>query len=895
MSYTKITTCLVILFGWTGLLLQAQAPEVSVNSAGQVRRQYHTKSIEGLPIRMDGIIDEEAWNAMDWSGEFVEHEPHQGTHPEEQTQFKIAYDEKYLYLAYRAFDQSPDSIIKRLSRRDEFPGDWVEVNIDSYHDFRTGFSFTLSASGVKGDEFISDNGNDWDTNWNPIWEAATNIDSLGWTAEVRIPFSQLRYGNQAEPIWGLQVQRRIFRFEERSSWQSIPKSSGGWVSEFGELHGLRGLPTNTQIELAPYVVAQTERFEAQPGNPYADGSRNKFTAGIDGKFSITRDVILDFTVNPDFGQVEADPGSIRLDGYEVFFEERRPFFVESRNLFDYRITGSQAGGGNNSDVLFYSRRIGGSPHAFPDLSEGEYADIPSFTSILGAAKLSGKTKKGVSIGVMECLTNKEYADISNGTTEREAVVEPFTNYFVGRAIKDYNKGNTIIGGLLTAVNRGDELSFLHRAAYSGALDFLHYWKNRWYFVSANMILSRVEGSEEAIQRTQNSFVHLFQRQDADYVDVDPTRTSLMGTGGTIKFGKFGGAMNEDGGVVKFETGVTWRSPGLELNDIGFLLAADEINHFTWAGYSFQRPFSIFRDAQLNYNHWARWDFGGTFIYNEYNVNTNAWLKNYWRVGGGIGYNPHDISNNALRGATAIRRPPGYGVNAYIQSDSRKKVNVNLNYSGGQAYQKAVTFRGFYGGITFQPIDAMRLSISPAFEHNTRKQDQFVANIPYADGVRSIVSRVERKSISLATRFNYYLTPELSLQFYGEPFIFRAEFDNYGYVVDPLNKVYENRFHPYTTDEIMLEGNVASIDENGDDVEDYSFNTPDLNYIQFRSNLVVRWEYVPGSEVFLVWSQGVVPDAYGDFDTPLVRSLFDHVFDAQPHNIFLVKLSYRFVK
>jgi hypothetical protein len=895
MKHTTIAIVIITLCCFPCLHVYSQPPDANLTSSGNARRQYHTTSIAGQPVRMDGIIDEEAWNTVEWSGDFLQHEPNQGTAPKEQTQFKITHDEKYLYLAYRAFDQSPDSIIERLSRRDEFPGDWVEVNIDSYHDFRTGFSFTLSASGVKGDEFISNNGNFWDVSWNPIWEAATNIDELGWTAEVRIPFSQLRYGNQAEPVWGLQVQRRIFRFEERSSWQFIPKSSGGWVSEFGELHGLRDLPTNTQIELAPYVVAQTERFAAEPGNPYADGSRSKVTAGLDGKFSITRDIILDFTVNPDFGQVEADPGSIRLDGYEVFFEERRPFFVESRNLFDYEITNAITGGSQNSDVLFYSRRIGGSPHGYPPLSEGEYADVPSFTSILGAAKLSGKTKKGLSIGILECLTNKEFATVSNGSDERKVTVEPFTNYFVGRAIKDFSKGNTIIGGLLTAVNRGDELPLLHKAAYSGVIDFVHYWKNRWYNVSANLILSRVEGTADAIQRTQTSFVHLLQRRDADHVNYDPTRTSLMGTGGTLKVAKFGGKQNEQGGTMKFESGVTWRSPELELNDIGFLSAADEITHFTWTAYQIQQETKLFRSAEFNYNHWFRWDFSGKFLYNEYNVNSNAWLKNYWRVSGGFNYNPYDISNNALRGTTALRRPPGYGVNLSVQSDSRKKVNLRLNYSGGAAYQQAVTFRGFYGGISVQPIDAMQFSISPSYERSTRKQDQFVANIPYAGGVRSIVSRVERRSISLATRFNYYITPELSLQFYGEPFIFRAEFDNYGYVVDPLNKVYENRFHAFTPDEITFNGITASIDENGDAVEDYSFNTPDLNYIQFRSNLVMRWEYVPGSEVFLVWSQGVLPDAYGDFGTPLFRSLFDNVFDAQPHNIFLVKLSYRFVK
>ena len=463
---------------------------------------------------------------------------------------------------------------------------------------------------MKGDEFISENGNFWDVTWNPIWEMQSNIDSLGWTAEARVPLSQLRYGNQEDPVWGLQVQRIVFRKQERSTWQYIPQSSGGWVSEFGELKGLQGLPKSRQIELAPYVLAQTETFEAEPGNPYADGSRGKINAGLDGKISVTRDLILDFTVNPDFGQVEADPGALRIDGYEIFFQERRPFFLENKNIFDYRLTGSIAGGQFDQDQLFYSRRIGGSPHTYPALSDGEYAEVPGFTSILGAAKFSGKTKGGVSIGVLECITNNEYAKVSDGINEREVLVEPLTNYFVGRLGKDFSQGNTVLGGTFTAVNRKEGVPELHTNAYSGAVDFLHFWKNRWWFINVKGMLSIVEGSAETIFKTQTNFVHLFQRSTADHVSPDSTRTSLFGTGGTIKIGKFGGQHNEHGGIWKFESGVTWRSPELELNDIGFLSSSDEINHFTWVAYVIQEPFSMFRAAQFSYNHWARWDFGG---------------------------------------------------------------------------------------------------------------------------------------------------------------------------------------------------------------------------------------------------------------------------------------------
>jgi len=407
-------------------------------------------------------------------------------------------------------------------------------------------------------------------------------------------------------------------------------------------------------------------------------------------------------------------------------------------------------------------------------------------------------------------------------------------------------------------------------------------------------MSHVKGSKEAMLATQTGFVHLLQRTDANHLGVDPSRTSLTGTGGTMKIGKYSGEKDKNGGIYKFETGVTWRSPHLELNDIGFLLAADEINHFTWASYNIEQPFSIFRNARWNYNHWGRWDFGGRFLFTAFNTNAHLWFKNNWMIGGGFTWNPLEISNNALRGTTTLRKPPGYGYDTYVESDSRKKITFNANFSKGGTYQKTVTFLNVNAGVQYQPFDALSFSIAPGFLHVTRKQDQFVAQVNYDNQVRSIVSYVNQRNFSISTRLNYYITPELSIQYYGQPFIFRALYKNFGYVSKPLDKKYEARFHTFSPEEISITDGIANVDENHDGQADYSFSTPDLNFIQFRSNLVLRWEYVAGSEFFLVWSQGVEPNAFGDLNTPIFRSLFENVFDQQPHNIFLVKFSYRFL-
>ncbi|RYZ53867.1 MAG: hydrolase [Sphingobacteriales bacterium] len=860
------------------------------------KRKYQTTRIKEGAIRIDGIPDEETWDQASWSGDFIQYQPNEKAAPSQQSFFKILYDKKFLYIAYRAVDTAPDSIIKRMARRDEFPGDWMEINIDSYHDQRTAFSFTLSVSGVRGDEFISANGDSWDQSWNPIWFARTHIDSAGWTGEIKIPFSQLRYGNEKEKVWGIQVQRRIFRKEERSTWQYIPQNAGVWVSAFGELHGLNELPAQKQVELAPYVVGQTSRYQKQEGNPFATGSDSRLSLGMDGKVAITSDLILDFTINPDFGQVEADPSQVRIDGFQNFFEERRPFFIESRNIFDYRLTGSAAGGDYDSDLLFYSRRIGSSPHGYPNLGSGEYANVPDKTAILGAAKFSGKTKNGWSIGILESITRREYATIDNAGQRRNLMVEPLTSYFVGRLQKDIDAGNTVVGGIVTAVNREQDLEHnLHQRAYSGGLDFLHYWKNRTWYYSGRLVVSHVEGAPASIYNTQTSIEHLFQRSNIREAAIDPTRTSLTGTGGTFKLGKNGGRSGKLNQVLKFETGFTWRSPELELNDIGFMLSANEINHFTWAGLFFQKPFSHFRNARISYNHWARWDFGGQFLYQAFNVNTHATFKNFWSFGVGLDLNPWEVSNTALRGGSSIRRPAGWGNFAYLNSDSRKKLTGGINVGNGYGFNNTVAYNDYSIFAGLQPIDAFSVNLNLGFTEFFRKQDQFVDETVFEGNRRTIVGEVKQQTVRLTLRLNYNITPDLTIQYYGQPYITRPLYNHFGYVTDPLNARYEDRFHRYTPEELTQNGDMFEVDENGDGIRDYSFYKPDFNFVQFRSNLVIRWEYRPGSEFYLVWSQGSTPDVAGDLYSPISQSLFSNLFNQPSRNIGLVKFTYRFLK
>lgn len=853
------------------------------------KKIYTTRTIGELPPPViDGILNDENWNIVQWSGDFVQREPDDNAPPTEQTQFKIIYDNRNLYIAIRCFEKDPEKIVKRLSRRDGFEGDWVEVNLDSYHDLRSAFSFTITAAGVKGDEAISQNGDYWDESWNPVWYVKTMIDSAGWTAEMKIPFTQLRFGKAREPVWGLQVNRRYFSNNEMSNWQYIPRNAPGWVSEFGELHGLIGLEPQKQIEILPYVLSSLETFEEEKGNPFEDGTRAKLSGGVDGKVGVTNDLTLDFTINPDFGQVEADPSQIALDGFQLFFQERRPFFVENKNIFDYRISNTIAGDTDGDDNIFYSRRIGRDPQGTPGTADNEYISQPGNTNILGAAKFSGKTRNGWSVGVLESVTSREYAKIDKNGERREELIEPLTNYFTGRLQKDFNNRNTFIGGIFTATGRKDltaGLDFLHKSAYSGGADFKHQWKNRTWYLAGNVIASKVSGSPEAIRNTQENIARLYQRTDADYLEVDTARTSLSGHGGNLQIGKAGGNFN-------FESGFTWRSPGLELNDIGFLRKADNITHYYWMGYKIIKPFFIFRSVRFNYNHWSVWDFGGANNELKWNVNTHAQFKNNWFIGSGLNIKPKLFSNAALRGGPKLRLPDQLSNWIYINSDDRKKLRYGLETSFAWAEDNAYNIHEYGLNITYQPVNALVISLGPSYEINKNKL-QFVKNIKTDSDVRYLNATIDQRTLSMSLRVNYTINPDLTIQYWGQPFISRGQYSGFKFITAPLAGNFEDRFHTYSENQLSYneENQTYLVNENTNGTSTYSFADPDFSVVQFRSNLVLRWEYIPGSEIYFVWSQDITEA--GDPRENLFRALDRNILGTQGQHIFLIKATYRF--
>ena len=850
-------------------------------SAQQPPKIYNTFNItSATPPLIDGALDDSVWASVAWGADFIELAPNENTPPSVQTKFKILYDQKHIYIALKALDPEPSSITNRLSRRDGFVGDRINVLIDSYHDLRTAFLFTVTAAGVRGDEIITDNGDNIDDSWNPIWSTKALIDADGWSAEMKIPLSQLRFSNDKKQVWGLNISRNYFKNNEISNWNRIPVGSAGWVSEAGELHGINNIKPQKQIEIQPFTATKLDRYEAESGNPYADGNDFSVNAGLDAKIGITNDLTLDVTINPDFGQVEADPAAIALDGFEVFNREQRPFFVENKNIFNYQFS-------ENRDNLFFSRRIGRSPQVLADTPGGAFVDQPQNTTILGAAKFSGKTKNGWSVGVLESMTSKEYTTINSNGNTSESLAEPFTNYFVGRVQKDFNNKNTFLGGMFTATNRllTPEVSELRKSAYSGGIDLKHQWKNRAYYIDANVVISHVNGSKESIQLTQENITHLFNRVDASHLEVDLNRTSLTGTGGRFDFGKVGGQH------WNFNAGFKWVSPELELNDIGFLRKADEITQFVNLKYRTIKPVGVLRNLSIQMGQFSKFDFEGNYNRLQYELNTDIRFVNNWTLDLGFAYKPRNYLNTALRGGPRWRISKNGYQYLFINSDKRKKLYGKIGVVSTQSKENQFSYLKIETELNYQPTNTINISIAPEYSSQPSKT-QYITQASYNGGTRYVMGTIDNQTFQASIRLNYTLNPNLSIQYYGQPFVSRGVYTDLKYVTNATANSLKDRYQDYSSEQVSLSQGVYSIDDNNDGAVDYSFDTPNFSQVQFNSNLVLRWEYIPGSELFLVWSQGVSSSLSSS--SGLFEDLETGILDQRPQNIFLLKATYRFV-
>ncbi|HVT40213.1 MAG TPA: DUF5916 domain-containing protein [Gemmatimonadaceae bacterium] len=873
------------------------AHAIPVPSARAVRRSG--------PIAIDGRLDEAAWKDATPVTDFTQIDPEMGKPASQRTEMRFLFDDDAIYIGAKMYDtEGSKGVRTSLVRRDQqFNSDYIEIVIDGFHDHLGRAFFDLNPSGSKADN-LGVGASCCDSGWDPIWEAGTHIDADGWTAEIRIPLNQLRFSRDPVQTWGLQLRRFINRNNEQDQWSYWSKTESGGPSRFGHLEGIEIKPQAAarHVELLPYAVTSSRNVAFTPGDPFNNGSALKAKAGLDLKYLLSSNLTLDATFNPDFGQVEVDPAVINLSAFETSFSEKRPFFVANSGIFSF--------GGFNcffcSNVAslsaFYSRRIGRAPTG-ADLAyqRGPYADVPDASTIAGAAKITGRTSNGYTVGVLEAVTTRENARVqldNGGRVSQE--VEPLTNYFVGRLKKDFMSGNLVIGGMATSVVRQMDSTFAARLSSHAELlggDFLYTWNNRVYSLVGQYALSSISGDRRAILARQRSSARYFQRPDRGAGSggflsnrLDSSATSMNGAGAYMRLGK-------NAGDWLWEAALNVRTPGFENNDLGFLTRADYVWYNANVFRYWTRPTSWYRDFSLIVGGQQQRNFFGDLTDRQAQVFLASTMKNFWNWSAFYIRHPELADDRLLRGGPVVLKPGTNFTAVNLNSDSRHAViwSINADYASNDKGGWGVD----YGtSVQYRPVSSVNLSLGPQWSAS-RSLLQYVTAVkdPAAlafYGSRYVLSGLKQKQLSLETRANMTFTPTMTLELYVQPFIASGQYYDFKEFDAPRT----GRFSVYGRDRGTITptrnsaGRVTgyAVDPGGPGpARPFSFANPDFNLRSLRGNAVFRWEYRPGSTLYVAWTHSRSDSQpYGDFDLNRDR---EGLFATRPDNIFLVKASW----
>ena len=841
-------------------------------------------------IAVDGRLDEGSWTSAEPVTGFTQTDPAEGQPATERTEVRVLIGDDALYIGARLHDREPRSIRAALARRDdEVEADEFDVYLDTFHDHLSGVRFRVTPGGATLDAILgsSAQGSEEDLSWDPVWESATEMDSLGWTAEIRIPLSQLRYNSTADGVWGIQFYRKILRKGEEDWFAFVPKSDVGGVSRYGHLVGLGPLRAQRRLELAPYLLAQAAYEPADAGDPFRSGDEYRGSAGLDLKYGVTSDLTLNATVNPDFGQVEVDPAVVNLSVFETFYPEKRPFFVEGADVF--RFGGIRASNSFGVPNIFFSRRIGREPQRTMDGDGVSFLDAPTETSIHAAAKLSGRTPGGWSIGVLDAVTAGEEARYVDALGDRvTAPVEPLTNYFVGRVRKDLRGGNSTVGVIATAVNRDQDspelMSLLRSSAYAVGFDFTNSWAERVWSLDGSVAFSTVRGTPEAIALTQRSSARYYQRPDATSFEFDPTRTSLSGHAWQLALRKNSGR-HWQGGLVYQET-----SPGMEANDLGFQSEASQRGISTALEYYQRQPGPLLRNYGIFpfTNH--QWNFDGDLVYGSYGLILFGQLHNFWDFELRGDYTPPAYDDRLTRGGPLARQPTFGDVRLTVNSDTRKTTRLTGNFVQSWTSADEHTTDADLT-LSVRPSAALYLSVGPALTLR-RTQSQYVTSVPdpaasATFGTRYVFGTLEQRELSMVTRLNWTFTPTLSFQLFLQPLISSGDFTELKEFARPRS--YD--FLVYGRDKgTISETSDGSEIDPGDGGARFTVARQDFTIRSLRGNAVLRWEWRPGSTLFLVWQQNRENDeAFGDLR--LGRDVDALFSGGESRNVLAVKASY----
>jgi len=881
----------------------AQAPahthdaihEVPVPSAAAARR--------ASAIVLDGKLDEEAWKAATPVTEFTQVDPEEGKPASQRTEMRFLFDNDALYIGARMYDtEGAAGVHTSLVRRDQpFNSDYIEIVIDGYHDHLGRAFFDINPSGSIQDQ-LGIGATCCDAGWDPVWQVVTSIDSLGWTAEIRIPLNQLRFSKDSNQTWGLELRRFIHRRQELDQWAFWFKTETGGPSRFGHLTGLDVTSEDHHLELLPYVLGKSSNVAFTPGDPFNSGHKQSANAGLDVRYSLNTNLTLDATFNPDFGQVELDPAVINLTAYEVQFPEKRPFFVSGSSVFNFG--GFSCFFCSNVSPLnaFYSRRIGRAPTG-ADLATnaGPYADIPDADAILGAAKISGRTTNGYTIGILDAVTNRTTAPVQLADGSRiDQEVDPLTNYFVGRIKKDLLGGNLVLGGIATSVIRQMDTTFAPRLASHAEVlgtDFLYTWKNHVYSFQGQYALSSIEGDSRLISATQQSSAHYFQRPDRGVGSdgllsdrFDSTATAMRGLGGYTRLGK-------DAGDWLWETSLNFRTPGFEDNDLGFNTRSDYFWYNANVARVLTKPTSWYRQLTLIAGGQTQRNFEGDLTDRQLQAYIGATTLQFWNWDAFYIWHPSLMDDALLRGGPVVERPGQGDIEGDLSTDSRHVVI----WSGGANYgwaNNASWATSLYTSLMYRPTSSVSVTFSPSW-NDSRTILQYVG--AFADptaiafyGTRYVLSSIKQKQIALDTRLSVTFSPTTTLELYAQPFIASGHY----YQFKEFNAPRQAAFSIYGVDRGTITPTVDptglvtayTVDPDGaGPAQPFTFANPDFNFRSLRGNAVFRWEYHPGSTLYVAWTHSRSDtQPYGDFDFSRDEQ---GLLATRPDNIFIVKVSW----
>lgn len=874
------------------------AAQTADPGAGKVA---HAVRLTGPGLDIDGHLTEPAYATAQWLSDFTMKEPVEGQVPADQTEVAFFYDDDALYVGARLQSSRVAEIPRPVTRRDQFSnGEYFIIALDPYHDKRTGYSFSVSSGGVLGESYHPEDEEDnRDPAFNPVWKASIAFDSTGWYVEMRIPFSQLRFNAQDMQEWGLNINRWRPAFNEDIYWVMIPRGQAGFFSHFGTLVGMDNIQPHRAAEFIPYIAATADFINAPgAGNPFNDGSQSNGRIGADFKIGIGSNLTLDGTINPDFGQVESDPAEVNLSAFETFYPEQRPFFIEGNKLLQ-----------GNGPGYYYSRRIGGQPQGYPTggiVDDADFVDTPGYATILGAMKLTGRTGSGMSVGALAAVTQREYANLYDADTQTfdEIAVEPATAYVVTRLQQELGASASTVGLTLTGTSRSFSnaapLSYqMVGTALSGGLDGLWRFKDGEYQVGGFAGFSYIDGTESAISAVALSSAHYFQQPGQSYLPPVLGQTSLAGYTIGLNAEKAGG----EHWTGFLETSA--ESPGFELNDLGRLSTADDIEGAFGINYRENTASAHFRRYRVGIFTASGWNFGGVHNYSIYRLNTNATLKNWWNTNLGGWYRPEGMSDDLTRGGPLMGTGAAGGFNVGLFGNEAKATRGGtfLGFSWGEfgAESQSVGVN-----LLSRPGSRWNFTVAPNWQHSINPR-QYVATrdggYPDTYGRRYVFASVDQTTLSLQLRLNYSFTPKLTLELYLEPFTSSGAYTGYG----ELTAAQASTLRAYGTDNTTIvqdpDGNYTVADGNNGDV--FPLVNNDFNVLSYRSNAVVRWEWMPGSALFLIWQQNRNSFCSAGYDsgscfqsgvTPGSGVAAGDLIDSRAvpgDNIFVVKATYWF--